>query len=63
VDIGKQSHGNPLQFDYLHHPLLWETTAQMAKISEANIFKTTDLTGFKHDFMEIHDFDVKKSRL
>ncbi|MFP3042254.1 trans-2-enoyl-CoA reductase family protein [Treponema primitia] len=35
-----------------------ETSAQMAKVTEANIFETTDLAGFKHDFMEIHGFDV-----
>jgi enoyl-[acyl-carrier protein] reductase/trans-2-enoyl-CoA reductase (NAD+) len=36
-----------------------ETTAQMAKVIEENIFETTDLAGFKQDFMEIHGFDVE----
>ncbi|MDR2079427.1 MAG: trans-2-enoyl-CoA reductase family protein [Treponema sp.] len=36
-----------------------ETAAQMAKVTEENIFETTDLAGFKHDFMEIHGFDVE----
>jgi enoyl-[acyl-carrier protein] reductase/trans-2-enoyl-CoA reductase (NAD+) len=36
-----------------------ETTAQMEKVTEENIFETTDLAGFKHDFMEIHGFDVE----
>ncbi|WP_010259308.1 enoyl-ACP reductase FabV [Treponema primitia] len=35
-----------------------ETSDQMAKVTEENIFETTDLAGFKHDFMEIHGFDV-----
>ncbi|MDR2739766.1 MAG: trans-2-enoyl-CoA reductase family protein [Treponema sp.] len=36
-----------------------ETAAQMAKVTEENISETTDLAGFKHDFMEIHGFDVE----
>jgi enoyl-[acyl-carrier protein] reductase/trans-2-enoyl-CoA reductase (NAD+) len=36
-----------------------ETAAQMAKVTEENIFETTDLAGFKHAFMEIHGFDVE----
>ncbi|MDR1596308.1 MAG: trans-2-enoyl-CoA reductase family protein [Treponema sp.] len=36
-----------------------ETAAQMAKVTEENIFETTDLAGFKQDFMEIHGFGVE----
>jgi enoyl-[acyl-carrier protein] reductase/trans-2-enoyl-CoA reductase (NAD+) len=36
-----------------------ETRAQMAKVTEENIFETTDLAGFKQDFMEIHGFNVE----
>jgi enoyl-[acyl-carrier protein] reductase/trans-2-enoyl-CoA reductase (NAD+) len=35
-----------------------ETMAHMAMVTEENILETTDLAGFKHDFMEIHGFDV-----
>ncbi len=31
---------------------------QMEKVTEENIFETTDIAGFKHDFLEVHGFDV-----
>ncbi|MDL2229669.1 trans-2-enoyl-CoA reductase family protein [Treponema sp. OttesenSCG-928-L16] len=34
------------------------TLAQMKKVTEDNIFETTDIAGFKHDFLEAHGFDV-----
>lgn len=36
-----------------------ETAAQMEKVTEENIYETSDIAGFKHDFLEIHGFDVK----
>jgi enoyl-[acyl-carrier protein] reductase/trans-2-enoyl-CoA reductase (NAD+) len=34
------------------------TLAQMDKVTADNIFTTTDVAGFKHDFLEAHGFDV-----
>ncbi len=31
---------------------------QMALVTEENIYETTDIAGFKHDFLEVHGFDV-----
>jgi enoyl-[acyl-carrier protein] reductase/trans-2-enoyl-CoA reductase (NAD+) len=33
--------------------------ARMEKVTEENVFETTDLAGFKHDFMEANGFDVE----
>jgi enoyl-[acyl-carrier protein] reductase/trans-2-enoyl-CoA reductase (NAD+) len=33
--------------------------AQMEKVTEENVFETTDIAGFKHDFMEANGFDVE----
>jgi enoyl-[acyl-carrier protein] reductase/trans-2-enoyl-CoA reductase (NAD+) len=36
-----------------------ETAAQMKTVTEENVFETTDVAGFKHDFMETNGFDVE----
>jgi enoyl-[acyl-carrier protein] reductase/trans-2-enoyl-CoA reductase (NAD+) len=33
--------------------------ARMEKVTEENVFETTDIAGFKHDFMEANGFDVE----
>jgi enoyl-[acyl-carrier protein] reductase/trans-2-enoyl-CoA reductase (NAD+) len=33
--------------------------ARMEKVTEENVFETTDIEGFKHDFMEANGFDVE----
>jgi enoyl-[acyl-carrier protein] reductase/trans-2-enoyl-CoA reductase (NAD+) len=33
--------------------------ALMEKVTEENVFETTDIAGFKHDFMEANGFDVE----
>jgi enoyl-[acyl-carrier protein] reductase/trans-2-enoyl-CoA reductase (NAD+) len=32
--------------------------AQMANVTEENIFSESDIAGFKHDFLEAHGFDI-----
>jgi enoyl-[acyl-carrier protein] reductase/trans-2-enoyl-CoA reductase (NAD+) len=32
---------------------------RMEKVTEENVFETTDIAGFKHDFMEANGFDVE----
>jgi enoyl-[acyl-carrier protein] reductase/trans-2-enoyl-CoA reductase (NAD+) len=36
-----------------------ETLALMNAITEENVFTDTDVAGFKHDFLEVHGFDVE----
>lgn len=35
-----------------------ETASRMDRISEANLADLADVAGFKHDFLEVHGFDV-----
>jgi enoyl-[acyl-carrier protein] reductase/trans-2-enoyl-CoA reductase (NAD+) len=35
-----------------------ETLALMDRVTEANVFETTDVAGFKHDFLEANGFNV-----
>ncbi len=34
-------------------------TQKMASVTPENVFTETDINGFKHDFLEVHGFDVE----
>jgi len=34
------------------------TMEKMKNVTPENVFKETDVAGFKHDFLEAHGFDV-----
>jgi enoyl-[acyl-carrier protein] reductase/trans-2-enoyl-CoA reductase (NAD+) len=36
-----------------------EVLARMERTDETNVFTTTDVAGFRHDFLEAHGFDVE----